>query len=366
LACSIALLACDGSPLPSGSASGGAGGARGAAGAGGGAGGGGAGGAGGRDCGAGQARCNGLLAREVCGNDGRWVKTSFVCARTVAVDDETGSYCVTKGDGSYRCWGAMAGATPAELPTGSYVRVQAAREGLVGLTEAGRIVTTGFPYADGLPPVATFRATNMFGFQAICPLFRDGTFGVSRDGVDDMGVRRATFTPVAGTFVRALCAYEGLLAAVQTDGLALEMVPPGDRWRDVALSMSILCGLDDAGAITCVSAPLSCGKIDVSDCSGARSVLPAFPGQGYRSITATSSAACALDQRGALVCQRYDGTPMLADAGPYTFAEGGHTVVCAIRIDGSVACFRHGGGSPLVSSDPGQFAPVDPPIDAGW
>ena len=90
-------------------------------------------------CSAGAVRCNDAFMRETCGGNGAWAATGFVCARNVAVDDETGGYCVTKGDGTFRCAGE--GATE-ELPVDRYLRVQVSASGLVGLTEAGRLVAT--------------------------------------------------------------------------------------------------------------------------------------------------------------------------------------------------------------------------------
>ena len=139
---------------------------------------------------------------------------------------------------------------------------------------------------------------------------------------------------------------------------------PGTDWIDAGLSVGIFCGLRATGEIACSPPQLSCGNTSTSPCVGPN--LPSFLGGPYQSITATSSAVCALDNRGALTCQRYDGADMLADPGPYTFAEGGQSVVCAIRTNGSVACFRHAGDAAVLVADPGPFVPVNLGFGPEW
>jgi hypothetical protein len=316
------------------------------------------------DCEPGTVRCNADFEREVCEGDGTWSTTDFVCARSVAVDDETGGYCVTKGDGTYLCRG---GNVTAELPPGPYVRVQTSAKGLVGLTETGELVAAEMVIASDLAPIATFRATNMGGDPAVCPLFRDGSFSMSVDRSARTGVQEAQLVPFEGTFSRAFCVWEGLLAGVRIDGTLwgdrLETAP-GNDFVDVAFSAGIFCGLRTSGAITCMPPQLGCDRANFEACVG--EALPSIPGDGHRSVTATASALCAISEEGALVCQRYDGTPMLDDPGPYTFAEGGHAVICAIRVDGSAACFRHAGDTPFPTPEPGQFTPVDPPLGSDW
>jgi hypothetical protein len=100
------------------------------------------------------------------------------------------------------------------------------------------------------------------------------------------------------------------------------------------------------------------------DCIGPS--LPSFSGGPYRLVTAMADAACALDDRGALTCQRLDGRPMLSDPGPYTFAEGGQAVLCAIRTDGSAASFQHDGASPLANPSAQPLMPVALPFGPDW
>ncbi len=105
-----------------------------------------------------------------------------------------------------------------------------------------------------------------------------------------------------------------------------------------------------------------CDRVSVGECIEAEP--PAFPPGRYRSIAATSSVACALDERGMLVCRRFDGAELPVAEGPFSFIEAGREVLCAVRIDGSVACFRHGG-----SHFPEQveaFERIDPVDDADW
>jgi hypothetical protein len=303
--------------------------------------------------------------RETCASDGTWNETGFVCARTVAVDDQTGGFCVTKGDGSYRCSG---GNVTLPLPSDTYVRVQASQTGLVGLNAAGQLAAPEMLVVPNLPEALTFRATQMGSTQAICPLFRDGTFGMSRDVEMGANAPSAMFQSVPGTFSRAFCYWEGFTAGVLTDGSLLPVwdsqPPAGNDWIDVAASDFIFCGLRASGTIACMPPPASCGSVNADVCVG--SSLPSFPGSSYRSVTATAAAACAIDTNGALTCQRYDGTPMLADPGPYTFAEGGQSVLCTIRVDGSAACFQHAGDSASAVADPGVFMPINLPFGPDW
>ena len=315
-------------------------------------------------CQPGTLRCNAAFMREVCASDGTCTETEFRCARSVAVDDETGGYCITKGDGTYRCSG---GNVTMPLPQDSYLRVQTSASGLIGLTADGRLVAPEMSLSSDLPPAAAFRATNMGGYHTICALFRDGSFGENRSFPAERGVG-VEFVTIPGKFSRAFCAYEGLTVGVLTDGTLLSSVgsanPGGDDWIDVALSDAVYCGLQATGEIVCMDPLLTCGSTGITPCVGP--ALPSFTGGPYRSVTATAGAACALDAQGALTCLRYDGAPMLADSGPYTAVEAGLSVVCGIRVDGSVACFRHGGDSPIVNGDPGIFVPIELPFGSDW
>ena len=71
--------------------------------------------------------------------------------------------------------------------------------------------------APDLEDVAAFRATNMGGYPAVCPLSHDGSFAVSQDRTGN-GTEEVRFFPQDGSFFRAFCAYEGLLVGVRTDG----------------------------------------------------------------------------------------------------------------------------------------------------
>ncbi|XYH95393.1 hypothetical protein ACMHYB_47570 [Sorangium sp. So ce1128] len=312
-------------------------------------------------CTAGEARCNASGLRETCTSDGRWSVSDFVCARAVAVDDDVGNYCVTKADGTYRCWGDNPGGA---LPVERYRRVQLAREGLIGLTEDGRLLATGTLLPDGLPPAASFRATNMWGYKGVCPLFADGSFAVLLDRTPNGGSEPTQVSQMEGSFTQAFCVFEGLAAGVRPDGslwlLQGNQRIPGE-FTEVAFSNRIFCALTKAGRIECFEPVIACGNTGITNCAGPE--YPEFPGGPYHSVTATAGAVCAIDAQGALTCRRYDGADMPLDAGRFTLIEGGHDVLCGVRTDGSSACFRHGGGS---FGEVGPFVPVEPALDPGW
>ncbi|WP_437813727.1 hypothetical protein [Sorangium sp. So ce1078] len=314
-------------------------------------------------CTAGEARCNASGLRETCTSDGDWSVSDFVCGRNVAVDDDVGSYCVTKTDGSYRCWGDDPGGA---LPVERYRRVQLTRQGLIGLTEDGRLLAAGTLLPDGLPPAASFRATNMWGYKGVCPLFVDGSFAVLLDRAPNDGTEPTKVEQVEGSFTQAFCVFEGLGAGVRPDGslwlLHGHETIPGE-FTEVALSNRIFCALTKAGGIGCFEPELACGNSGITDCAGPE--YPEFSGGPYRSVTATAGAVCAIDAEGALTCRRYDGADMLMpiDAGRFTFIEGGYDVLCGVRTDGSGACFRHGGG---YFGEVGPFVPIEPALDPGW
>ncbi|WP_437850884.1 hypothetical protein [Sorangium sp. So ce363] len=313
-------------------------------------------------CAAGEARCNASGLRETCTSDGGWRVSDFVCARNVAVDDDVGSYCVTKTDGSYRCWGDDPGGA---LPAERYRRVQLTRQGLIGLTEDGRLLAAETLLPDGLPAVASFRATNMWGEQGVCPLFVDGSFAVLLDRLqENLPEHPDKVVEFEGPFTQALCAWEGLVAGVRPDGSlwqfhGMETIP--GEFTQVAFSNRIVCGLTKAGGIQCFEPTISCGNTPSTHCAGPE--YPEFSGGPYRSITATAGAVCAIDAEGALTCRRYDGAEMPIDAGRFTFIEGGYDLLCGVRTDGSGACFRHGGWN---LGEVGPFVPVEPALDPGW
>jgi hypothetical protein len=314
-------------------------------------------------CTPGELRCNADFRREKCSDEGSWGETDFVCARTVAVDDESGSRCVTKGDGSYRCWGNQ---TSDELPPENYERVQLAGQALIGLTEDGRFLAPSLELPPDVAPAVTFRAALMGSNQAICPLSADGSFSIVRIR-HELDAMPSAVVPVDGSFLKAFCVWEGLGAGIRSDGSlwlfgSSWLDPAPTDWRDVAMSVRILCGIKNDGNVVCEPPVYRCGNTGLADCVGDE--LPAFPDGNYRSITATSAAACVVDEAGALICKRYDGMDMPVDDGRFTFAEGGSEVLCALRTDGTTACFNHGGGP--FGFEVEAFAPAVPPVDPDW
>lgn len=313
-----------------------------------------------------DARCNTEFRREVCGAEG-WTETSFVCARAVSVSDENGSYCVTKGDGSYRCWGETWMSKP--LPTDDYVRVQRAEFGLIGLTADGRLIAPELVVPEDLPRVVAFRATNMWGNHGVCPRFADGSFAILQPQHSEDGtVGGLEIEETVESVLSAGCFFEGLVTAVMADGSLWSRTPgapdapPGSDFVDVTMSLGTFCAIQTSGSVACFEPYLSCaGAPGLRDCVGPE--LPQFPLGRYRSLTSTYDAVCAIDEQGALVCRRYDGADMPVAGGPYVFAEGGRDVLCAIRRDGTTACFRQDG---LYMMGVTAFTAVDPPVDAAW
>lgn len=315
-----------------------------------------------------DARCNAAFRREICGVEG-WTETNFVCARTVAVDDEIGSYCVTKGDGSYRCWGTEAAVgDPAdaglatELPVDDYVRVQRAAFGLIGLNSAGRLVVPDLALPRDLAPVVAFRATNMWGSHGVCPRFADGSFAILRRESDldgnDLGLQT---DQTIGPVLSGGCFYEGFAAAVLADGSLWSVVlqpPPGNHFAEVTMSLRTFCALETNGGIACFEPYLGCMRP-----AGVEECRPRFPAGRYHSLTATYDAVCAIDEQGTILCRRFDGADMPVGGGPYVFAEGGRDVLCAIRRDGTTACFRQ---DSMDTADVSAFVSVEPPIEPEW
>lgn len=312
-------------------------------------------------CPAGEVRCNASGVREICGSDG-WVPTDFVCARNVTVDDDVGSHCITKADGTYRCWGDNSADS---LPAERYQQVQLARQGLIGLTEDGRLLAPGINLPPEFQSVGSFSATNMFGSYGVCAVIPDGSFLILMQGTsEDTSSQRR----VEGPFASASCVFEGLAAGVRKDGSLWTLIPNdpplGHDFEAVALSWGVFCARRTSGAVTCFTPPFAGRPLSGHSCADNRS-CPVFPEGRYRSITATGTVACAIDETGGLICKRHDGAEMPIAPGPYTLARGGLDTLCAIRIDGSVACFRHGGGG-FVTDDIGSFAPVEPVADPAW
>jgi hypothetical protein len=294
-------------------------------------------------------RCNAQGRRETCGTDGEWHETDYVCTINVAVDDETASYCATKADGRYKCWGSL----PAEsLPDAKYVRVQLAREGLVGLTNDGRVLTAGFEVPPDLPVVAQFRATNMFGYQAIC--YRsatDGSFGMFSDTPSATPLR--VLDP--GPFADVTCAFEGLACGAKQDGSVwcnnsgIGMLPNG-HYGQIALSLGFVCGFGN-GRVACAPGY-----------ANASAPAPGFAPTTYRRIAVTNGVACALTFFEDIGCLRADWTYIPVDSARYSFMDAGRNVLCAIRRNGTSICWQH----EEVPADVTAFRPVSPPIDPDW
>ena len=134
----------------------------------------------------GAVRCNAGGRREVQ-SKGAVARDRVRCTTNVAIDDEIASICATKADGRHRCWdpqGAPAATTG--LPDADYVRVQLAREGAVGLTRDGRMHAVWVSMPPELPPITSFRATNLWGYQGVCLRGSSGelVFGSNRAEVN--------------------------------------------------------------------------------------------------------------------------------------------------------------------------------------
>jgi hypothetical protein len=287
-------------------------------------------------------------------------------AARVAIDDEIGSICVTKADGRARCWEANGSAlTDLPLPVAHYVRVQRAAIGPIGLTDDGRLFGPPGAIPDGLPPIADFRATNLWGQQGLCLIARDRSLLWGNylpkgwSGLEADMPRLFEFDP--GPVADVACAFEGLRCAVRDDGTVIGGYCPvgGDGWAQVSISLSLGCGLTRGGDVVCSPGGLAVG-----------SARPVFAGGPYVQVATTYYAACALDARGKATCLRGDGAPLAIDDGPYTAIVAGGDLVCGIRLDGTPACFRQNADAGLIIPTPAYtftaFDPVSPPIDLDW
>jgi hypothetical protein len=239
----------------------------------------------------------------------------------------------------------------------------AAPRPVIGLTEDGRLSAVGLDVPPGLPRAASFRATSHGGSSTLCPLFSNGTFSIIREPRADAPDFERIFTH-DGPFSRAFCVREGYSVGIEADGSvwSADAFPslPGSDWVELALSAGIWCGIRSNGQVTCDKG-VACTSTLVSEYELCEP--PVFSSGRYRALAATGGSVCALDEQGALICKRVDGSDMPIPQGPYTFVEGGQAVVCAGRIDGSVACFRHGGEG--VPDDIGDFVP-EPALGPGW
>jgi hypothetical protein len=302
-------------------------------------------------------RCNAAGMGEFCDLKGQCTPTGFVCTTNVAIDDEVGSICATKASGESRCW-SQDGLAVGDLglPDAPYKRVQDATVGPIGLTSDGRLFGPPGAVPTDLPAIVDFRATNLWGFQGLCLKAQDGRFfyGDYRPDAHPAEALQVDVGPVADI----ACAYEGLVCAVKADGTTFgPTCPAGGGWVQVSISLSLMCGLTQAGEVMCSSGVIP---------DGAR--VPAFTGGPYRQIATAYQAVCALDASGALTCARSDGAPVAIDPGPYTSIVAGRDLVCGIRPGGTTACFRQNDGAGTFGGSPTftAFAPIAPPIDGAW
>jgi len=294
------------------------------------------------------------------------------CTVDLAIDDDIGSYCATKANGSYRCWqdgGAMANTLPEE----HYRRVSLSRAGPVGLTSDGRIVVplgAAQPFDPG-EKMVDIQTTNMWGFTSVCTLDANGAAAVN-SGIDPVERHPdpSFLEPheIPGRFRHSRCAWEGMLAGILADGSIVRRGEPsllGNDFTDLALSLSVLCGLRRDGIVMCGPSYRTerCTIHQGTEIACEPLSTPVFEGTGWLDVAATFSVACAVSSNGELFCQHFDGTVLLRDAGPYIRVEGGKNIVCALRTDGTSACFQH-------SSDDADFlaatALTPLPIDPGW
>jgi hypothetical protein len=293
------------------------------------------------------------------------------CTVDLAIDDDIGSYCATKANGGYRCW-QDGGAVANTLPEEHYRRVSLSRVGPVGLTSDGRIVVpagAAQPF-DPRDKIVDIQTTNMWGWTSVCTLDANGAAAVN-SGIDpverfpDGSLQEPREIP--GRFMRSRCAWEGMTAGILADGSIVRREEPsllGNDFTDLALSLSILCGLRRDGSVMCGP------SYQTQHCilEGVEVVCeplstPGFEGTGWLDVAATFSVACAVYSDGELFCQRFDGAVLLRHAGPYVRVEAGKNIVCALRTDGTSACFQH-------ASDDADFlaatALTPLPIDPGW
>ena len=290
---------------------------------------------------------------------------STTTTANIAIDDEIGSICVTTADGRYRCWdpdGAPVVATG--LPDVAYLRVQLAREGLIGLTQWGFVHAASIPVPTNLPLIADFRATNLWGFQGLCVRTTGGAFGFGNfPTASDLAT--PVWTMDSGPFSYATCAYEGLTCAVRANGTLAghcQSSLPGSDWVEVAKSANIACGLTTTGEVRC-------GQGQGSTNPSSAEAAPVFAPGPYGQVAAMWSVACALRVDRELSCVRSDGASIQVPPGPFVFIEAGRDLLCAIRLDGTTSCFRQDvPGTLLWTADPAVTAllPLSPAIDPGW
>lgn len=287
--------------------------------------------------------------------------TTVEATTNLAIDDEIGSICATKADGRHRCWdpqGAPVATTG--LPDADYVRVQLAREGAVGLTRDGRMHAVWVSVPPELPPIASFRATNLWGYQGMCLRGTSGelVFGSNRAEVNPDTTLSSPWHYDAGPYASVTCAFEGLVCSVRPDGTVSGNCPtatPGNDWKQATISVHMSCGLTTSDEIRCAR-----GFI------GTDERFPVFAPGPYRQLAATYDTACALRADGELTCQRYDSLSIPAPPGPFVSIEAGGDLLCGIRPDGTSSCFRENGTTLSTSPHGDAFVPLSPAIDADW
>jgi hypothetical protein len=228
--------------------------------------------------------------------------------------------------------------------------------GPIGLTDDGQLFGARGAIPPDLPPIADFRATNLWGHQGLCLKAQDGSFFWGDYLPDADPAVMLQFDP--GPVADIACAFEGLVCAVKGDGT---MFGPtclaGGGWSQVSISVSLKCALTQAGEVFCASGVIPAGDR-----------VSAFMAGPYRQIATAYQAVCALDGSGGLSCVRSDGGAVAVDPGPYTSIVAGRDLVCGIRPGGTTACFRQNEGAGEIRGSPSftAFGPIAPPIDAGW
>ncbi len=257
--------------------------------------------------------------RELC-VEGKWREEDFVCAVDIRVEDQEGTSCAVKSDGSFLCWSLGGGVLAPEEPPGPVDVVFPVPGGggqVVWLLDDGTFVDELGNETPGVTDIDVGLGPDH------CLIDEDQSATCSRSG--DIGVARVVQLATSST-MRCALSESGDVVCDDRHGALFTWT---GEYAAIAVAYQTVCAVNSEGKLTCAQL--------VSTFANSEAPTYIAPLEGsYSKVAMIDTEVCALTQSGELKCATLSGDELYDQPGLFTEIAGGDFVFSAIRRDGSV------------------------------